>query len=96
LISRRELLLVVRLLLSVFGAALISVLGVALTIRTGGVVVGWVLVPGGMLALENSRMNENTAWWLYFWAVINLTLWTIVIYAVSDIVKQRWHRGAAA
>jgi len=96
LISRREFRLMARLLLCVLGAALISALGVALTFRTGSVVVGWVLIPGGMLVLENARMNENAAWWLYSGVVINLTLWTIAIYAVSDIVRQRRHRSAAA
>lgn len=95
-ITRAELRMVGRLLLGVLCAVVISVLGILLTLETSSRVIGWILVPGGMLAIENMRMNDYAAFWFLGGIVLNLTLWTIVFYAVTDMVSDRRRRRAAA
>ena len=93
--TRAELRRVTRLLLSVVGALAISVAGIALTILTRSIALGWILVPGGMLALENMRMNDYARLWMYGGTILNVSLWTLVIYIATDFVRNRRRRAAA-
>jgi len=72
--------------LAIVAATLLSFGGVFLVIYTGSLVLGWILVPGGMLALQN--MQPNSWAWVWFWggAVGNLAAWTLLLYIALDIV----------
>ena len=91
--ARLEFSAVMRFVLSVMGAAAISAGGVALTILTGSFALGWMLVPGGMLALEN--IGRHPRLWTYGGILLNVSLWTLVIYIVTDFVRGRRRRAAA-
>jgi hypothetical protein len=93
--TRTEFRRVRRLLLSVAGALAISLVGIALTVLTGSLAIGWILVPGGMLALENMRMNHYAALWMYGGTILNVSLWTLAIYIVTEIVRGRRRRAVA-
>jgi hypothetical protein len=97
LMTRSEARLILRLILCVFSAVLISAAGVVLTMATGNQAIGWLLVPGGMLALVNVRLNANAGLWVYSGLIANVALWAVVVYAVGDqITERRRQRRAPA
>jgi hypothetical protein len=80
-------------LLAVGGAVVLTLCGVALVIYTGSLLLGWILVPGGMLAVENMDADDWARVWLWGGAIGNVTLWTLVLYIALDLVASRHRRG---
>ena len=70
----------------------VSALGVLLVVLTGSLAVGWILVPGGMLALDNMKMNEAARLWSFGEAVANVALWTFIVYVALDVLNGRRRR----
>jgi hypothetical protein len=80
------------------GALILLPVGIALVIYTGSVLLGWVLVPGGMLAVSNMKSNEWARAWVWGGAIANVALWTLVLYVALDIfaTRRRRERGPVA
>ena len=95
LMTRAEFRRVRRLLLSVAGAWAISMAGIALAIFNSSFAVGWLLVPGGMLVLMNMPVHDDPALWIYIGMILNVSLWTLVIYIVTALVRNLRRRAAA-
>ena len=93
--THREFRRLIRLVLSITGALVISVAGIVLTVLSKSDAIGWLLVPGAMLLLPDSIMNPQSDRWMYLATVLNVAFWTLIIYFVTQVVRDRRHKAVA-
>ena len=87
-----------RSVVALVGALAISAVCLSLVVATGSLTLGWILVPGGMVALENMRVDSSARLWLFGGAVANIVIWWTVLLLVLENVAKRLgqHDGSVA